>query len=821
MMKESRHLWKGRCRRIFLKMVGAAVLLAAPVAANAQSGVITDEIVAKAKTIVSKMTLEEKIDYMGGDKDGFSVRAIPRLGLPAVKMADGPQGMRNNVRSTLYPCGILSAASWNRDLVHRVGNALGTDFHSYGIGFLLGPGVNIYRAPMNGRNFEYFGEDPYLASETALAYVLGVQEKGVIATIKHFALNNQEWDRHKISSNADERTMEEIYFPTFRKAIEKGRVGAVMNSYNLVNGIHASANPWLLRTKLRDEWGFRGVLMSDWGSTYGNGFESAMGGLDLEMPHGDFMNRTTLLPLVKNGVLPEAVIDEHVQHIVQTLLAFNLLDKPLPVTHPKDSDWPESRQTALDMALEGIVLLKNNGALPLKGTTAVLGPNADIIVKGGGSGEVNPFHAVTLWQGLHKADRKAQLISNSLWMPQIALTWKAQYFANKELKGQPVLEREEKELNQHWTTDAPDASMKHTDFSARWTTHYTPTADFRAMLTARGDDGFRVFVDGKKVVDVWHDQAVQTRRVMLDLKKGHDYTLVMEYYQKDGDAEAGLSLNTFTPAALSKVLRKYDNVVVSVGFNRDTEGEGFDRPFALDSLQQQLIGIAEASGRKVTVVINSGGGVEMKPWLDKAGAVLMAWYPGQEGGTALAEILTGKRSPSGKLPVSIEARWEDNPDAKSYYANEKTKGRVLYSEGVFTGYRGYDRNGVKPLFPFGFGLSYTTFAYSNLSVSKTGANEVTVSFDVTNTGKRAGKEVAELYVHQQKCTVPRPEKELKGYEKISLRPGEKQRVTIKLDEEAFHFYDVTKHRFVVEPGALDILVGGSSAVLPLKATVNL
>lgn len=821
MMKESRYLWKGRCRRIFLKMVGAAVLLAAPVAANAQSGVITDEIVAKAKTIVSKMTLEEKIDYMGGDKDGFSVRAIPRLGLPAVKMADGPQGMRNNVKSTLYPCGILSAASWNRDLVHRVGNALGTDFHSYGIGFLLGPGVNIYRAPMNGRNFEYFGEDPYLASETALAYVLGVQEKGVIATIKHFALNNQEWDRHKISSNADERTMEEIYFPTFRKAIEKGRVGAVMNSYNLVNGIHASANPWLLRTKLRDEWGFRGVLMSDWGSTYGNGFESAMGGLDLEMPHGDFMNRTTLLPLVKNGVLPEAVIDEHVQHIVQTLLAFNLLDKPLPVTHPKDGDWPESRQTALDMAREGIVLLKNNGALPLKGTTAVLGPNADIIVKGGGSGEVNPFHAVTLWQGLHKADRKAQLISNSLWMPQIALTWKAQYFANKELKGQPVLEREEKELNQHWTTDAPDASMKHTDFSARWTTHYTPTADFRAMLTARGDDGFRVFVDGKKVVDVWHDQAVQTRRVLLDLKKGHDYTLVMEYYQKDGDAEAGLSLNTFTPAALSKVLKKYDNVVISVGFNRDTEGEGFDRPFALDSLQQQLIGIAEASGRKVTVVINSGGGVAMKPWLDKAGAVLMAWYPGQEGGTALAEILTGKRSPSGKLPVSIEARWEDNPDAKSYYANEKTKGRVLYSEGVFTGYRGYDRNGVKPLFPFGFGLSYTTFAYSNLSVSKTGANEVTVSFDVTNTGKRAGKEVAELYVHQQKCSVPRPEKELKGYEKISLKPGEKQRVTIKLDEEAFHFYDVTKHRFVVEPGAFDILVGGSSADLPLKATVNL
>ncbi|MFC2758810.1 glycoside hydrolase family 3 C-terminal domain-containing protein [Hallella multisaccharivorax] len=811
------HCWT----KVLFNFLGVTTLLVSPVVANAQTGVITDAIVAKAKAIVSKMTLEEKVDYIGGDEDGFSIRAIPRLGLPAVKMADGPQGMRNNVQSTLYPCGILSAASWNRALVHRVGNALGTDFHSYGIGFLLGPGVNIYRAPMNGRNFEYFGEDPYLASETALAYILGVQEKGVIATIKHFALNNEEWDRHTISTNADERTMEEIYFPTFRKSIEKGHVGAVMNSYNIVNGIHASENPWLLRTKLRDEWGFRGILMSDWGSTYGNGFESAMGGLDLEMPHGDFMNRITLIPLVKNGVLPEAVIDEHVQHIVQTLLAFNLLDKPLTVNHPKGSDWPESRQTALDMAREGIVLLKNNGALPLKGSTAVIGPNADIIVKGGGSGEVNPFHTVTLWQGLHNADHKAQFISNSQWMPHTPLTWKAQYFANKELKGQPVLEREEKELNQHWTTSAPDTSMKRTNFSARWTTHYTPSADFKAMLTASGDDGFRVFVDGQKVIDDWHDQAVQTRKTLIDLKKGHDYTIVMEYYQKDGDAEAGLSLDSFNPSNLAKILGKYDNIIVSVGFNHDTEGEGSDRQFALDNFQQQLINIAEASGRKVTVVINSGGGVEMKPWLDKASAVVMAWYPGQEGGTALAEILTGELSPSGKLPISIEAKWEDNPDSKSYYENEKTKGRVLYSEGVFTGYRGYDQTGVKPLFPFGFGLSYTTFAYSNLKVSKTGNNQVAVSFDITNTGIRAGKEIAELYVHQEKSSVPRPEKELKGYEKISLKPGEKKRVTIRLDEEAFHYYDINDHCFKVESGKYDILVGGSSQNLPLKASVNM
>ena len=246
-------------------LLTSALLCAVP--AVAQVHAITDAHTQKAREIVSKMTLEEKIDYMGGDTDGFTIRAIPRLGLPAVKMADGPQGMRNGVHSTYYPCGVLSASSWNRDLVRNVGRGIGADCRSYGVGIILAPGVNIYRAPMCGRNFEYFGEDPYLASETALEYVLGVQEMGTIATIKHFAANNQEWDRLTVSSDVDERTMEEIYFPTFRKAITKGGVGAVMCSYNLLNGVYTAENEWLLRTKLRDEWGFKGILMSDWGAT--------------------------------------------------------------------------------------------------------------------------------------------------------------------------------------------------------------------------------------------------------------------------------------------------------------------------------------------------------------------------------------------------------------------------------------------------------------------------------------------------------------------------------------------------------------------------
>ena len=807
-------------RQDVMKVAAMGLLLFFSMAEARAQVVITPAMEQKAKELCSKMTLEEKIDYLGGDKDGFSIRAIPRLGIPQVKMADGPQGMRNNVKSTLYPCGILSAASWNRNLVHRLGNCLGEDFHAYGIGFLLGPGVNIYRAPMNGRNFEYFGEDPYLASETAVQYILGVQEKGTIATIKHFALNNEEWDRHQVSSDADERTMEEIYFPTFRKAVEKAGVGAVMNSYNLVNGIHAAENPWLLKNKLRDEWGFKGIVMSDWGSTY-TGFNSAMNGLDLEMPHGDFMNRKTLIPLVRSGVLPESVIDEHVQHILQTLIAFHLLDKPLPVTHPKDQDLKESRQTALDMAREGIVLLKNQGQmLPLKGSIAVIGPNADRLVKGGGSGQVTPFRAVTLWQGLHAATAKARLIEEGQWLDKLSIPFQAEYFNNKQMEGTPVLAREEKEINHDWGENAPAEGINKDGFSARWRATYTPDHDMKVLITARGDDGFRLNINGKKLLDKWYQHEALTTTVAYTFEKGKPYQIDFQYYEEKGSAEVGLKIVSCNTHRLEGLLKKFDNVIVAEGFDANTEGEGHDRPFCLDEVQTTLIDAATAANDHVAVVINSGGGVEMQSWIDKVKAVVMAWYPGQEGGTALADILTGKVAPSGKLPISIEARWEDNPDHGSYYENEKTKKRVLYTEGIFTGYRGYDQNGTKPLFPFGFGLSYTTFAYSNIKVQQDGKGNMVVSFDIKNTGKRDASEVAQVYVHEQDCPVPRPQKELKEYRKVFIKRGTTQHVDIPLTRETFQYYDVNRHQFSVAPGAFDILVGGSSADLPLKATIH-
>ena len=366
---------------------------------------ITSEVEQRAREIVSRMTLQEKIEYISG-YTSFSLRAIPRLGIPEIKLADGPQGIRNHApKSTLYPSGILSASTWNRELLYKLGQGLGQDAKARGVNILLGPGVNIYRAPLCGRNFEYFGEDPYLTGETAKQYILGVQSEGVIATIKHFAANNQEWSRHHASSDIDERTLHEIYFPAFRKAVQEANVSAVMNSYNLLNGVHATEHKWLNIDILRNLWGFKGILMSDWTSVY-SAVGAANAGLDLEMPKGRFMNVDNLIPAIKNGTVTEETINLKVQHILQTLIAYGMLDK-----EQKDSniaqDNPFSRQAALELAREGVVLLKNEGnLLPLKGKTAVMGPNADRIPTGGGSGFVTPFSTVSVSEGLEKLKKK-------------------------------------------------------------------------------------------------------------------------------------------------------------------------------------------------------------------------------------------------------------------------------------------------------------------------------------------------------------------------------------------------------------------------------
>ncbi len=670
---------------------------------------INDEARQRAEQIVSKMTLEEKCRLVHGDVsrdapdcDGFHILSIERLGVPAIRMADGPQGVRNDTRSTYYPCGISLAASFNREIAGGVGTGIGFDARARGVGIMLCPGVNIYRTALNGRNFEYYGEDPYLASETAAQYIKGIQSRGIMATIKHFALNNQEFDRHGVSSNVDERTANEIYFPTFRKAVEQADVACVMTSYNPINGTHAAENPWLIDDNLR-AWGFKGIVMSDWTSTYST-IDCVKGGVDLEMPAGYVMNYSLVKPMVDNGVLDESMLDRKCINILSALCAYGFLDNPV-----QDPDIPEdyapSRRYALNAALEGPVMLKNEKLLPLKPFSkgrdiVVLGPNAAIVPYGGGSGRMDPIEgrSITLVQGLE------------------------------------------------------------------------------------------------------------------GLGKGYGTTF-MDW--KNPDYER---------------LAKASAVVLAVGFNYDTEGEDFDRTYTLPEGQDELILKVAGVNPNTVVVVYSGGEVDMTKWMDKVRSIIMAWYPGQEGGTAMASILSGRTSPSGRLPFTFWGSLEKNPAFANYYVHKDKLGYqrekrfqkypfVEYREGIFVGYRGVEHFGVEPLFPFGYGLTYSKFEYKDISV-KEGLDCFEVTFTVKNKGLAKAAEVAQVYVAPVDSKILKPARELKQYVKLQLNPLHSDTVTVELPRNSFSHYDVATSSWVVDPGKYKIQVGASSLDIRLEAPVT-
>lgn len=809
----------------------------------------TAEVQRRADALLNQMTLDEKIALLGG-VDGFFIREVSRLNLPRLKMADGPLGVRNFGPATAFAGGVTLSATWNPALAELVGTELGRDSRAKGVHFLLAPGVNIYRAPMNGRNFEYFGEDPFLASRIAVGYIKGVQSQGVSATIKHFIANNSEFDRHNTDSIIDERTVREIYLPVFEAAVKEAHVGAIMDSYNLTNGQHMSQNKYLLTDIVKKEWGFDGLIMSDWSGTY-DGVEAANAGQDLEMPSGLHMNQQTLKPAIEQGKVSIATIDDKVRRILNTAVRFGWLDReqtelPIPRINP------QGRQMALNAAREGITLLKNDGGLlPLSKSKIksilIIGPDAfPAVPVGGGSAEVQPFAAISFLEGLANYSINHSVNPFKVYYDRGVLSYsdlanatnfttsqtdgkpglRAEYFDNLDLKGNPVITRTEEHVD--FGTAARLLFPEQT-LSSRWTGYYSPqeagSYDVFVQTTREVGGSYRLYVDDKLVLDNWTTLTALADYRTLRLDAGA-HKIVLEQHGRAFRKAVRLRMGVvragqFVSDNAKKLAASADVVVVAAGFDAETEAESADRTFRLPLGQDELIKEMAAANKNTIVVMTSGGSVDMNAWLDRVPALVQAWYPGQEGGTALAEILFGDVNPSGRLPITFERRWEDNPVHESYYPEAGTR-RVVYKEGIFVGYRGYEHNHTKPLFPFGFGLSYTTFAYSNLSIKPMSDGEhYEVSFDVKNTGTREGADVAQVYVGATQTKVPRPVKELKGFSKVNLRSGETRRVSVVLNSRALSYYDVNAKRWRAEPGEFNLFIGRSSEQIELRGKLTL
>ncbi|MBN2201964.1 glycoside hydrolase family 3 C-terminal domain-containing protein [bacterium] len=805
------------------------------------------DVDSRAAKLLSQMTLEEKADMLSGT--GFDSRPVPRLGIPSMKMADGPLGVRKG-RSTAFPSGVAMAATWDPVLVGKVGSAIAVETRGKGLNVLLGPCVNIHRVPHGGRNFESFGEDPFLASRMAVSYIRGMQAKGVIATVKHFAVNNQESERFTINAAVDERTLREIYFPAFKASVQEAGVWAVMGAYNRLNGPYCCAHPWLLTDVLKNEWGFKGLVMSDWGAVHD--VDSTLnGGLDLEMPGGQYLTKEAVLAAIRKGRVPEKTLDDKVFRMLRTMLAAGLFDS----TRAGEAavDTPVQAAVALQAARESAVLLKNSaGMLPLDRkrilSIAVIGPHAEkAVTGGGGSSKVDPLIAVSPLECIQRKLGATVDIRSARGVPEaMDLTpvdsinlspsghrserrgLVGEYFTNPDLQGSPTVVRTDSMIAFHWGDQSPHPALPADGFSVRWTGSLVPTESGTYSIGIGSDDGSRLWLDGRLLVDNWGQHALTYKTGRVNLKAGSVHPIRIEMYEGPGGADAVLAWKNESAGKQDELslaveaARGADAAVVFAGSTEREESEGFDRPdLRLDPAQEELIRAVSAVNPNTAVVLYSGAMIDMNAWVDSVEALVQVWFPGQEGGTAIADILFGDANPSGKLPTTFARKWEDCP---AYGRFPGEKGRVEYSEGLYVGYRYFDRYGIEPLFPFGHGLSYTTFEYGKLKVSpsRIGADgKVKVRVSVRNTGPVAGAEVVQVYVSDTESSVDRPKKELKAFRKVRLEPGQSRTVDFSLDRSALSFWDPASKDWKAEPGRFKVLVGSSSRDIRLEGGFEL
>ncbi|WP_371477330.1 glycoside hydrolase family 3 C-terminal domain-containing protein [Kitasatospora sp. NBC_00315] len=831
--------WK---RRSTLPAALAAVLVAgvvtaagAPARADAQPWTNAAQTPAqRADELLAAMTQAEKLTMLhGGPSCGYAgcVPANTRLGIPALHLQDGPVGAGDGWTGvTQLAAPVAGAASWDPALMQSYGQVLGSEQWAKGTNVVLAPTINIVRDPRWGRAFESLGEDPYLAGQLGAADILGIQSQGPMAQVKHLAVYNQETNRNTTADNAvvSDRAEREIYLPAFEAAVKQGQAASVMCSYSAVNGPFACENGPLQNSVLKGDLGFTGFITSDWGATHST-VASANNGLDMEMPGADYYG-TALTTAVANGQVSQATVDDHTRRILVSMFRQGLFDRANTGSTDAVVTSDAHAAVARQVATEGSVLLKNaSSVLPLASSghsVAVIGDDAGAgaMTQGGGSANVNAPHIVTPYQGIRDRAGSGSTVTYAQGvtpaggaLPAVPTGYLkpssgsgtglyGEYHNSTDLSGPVVTARVDQTIDNVWGGQSPAPGVNTTNWSAKWTGTLTPPTSGSYQFSLNSDDGSRLIVGGQQIVNNWYNQGPTTRTGSVTLTAGQPVSIEVDYYQAGGGSNASLGWQVPGQNAHDQAVAAARTSDTALVFVSDFQSEGSDlRTIDLSAEQNQLVTDVAAVNPHTVVVVNSGSAVTM-PWADSVQGIVENWYPGQEDGAAIAALLYGDADFSGKLPVTFPRSLADVP-ASTTAQWPGQNGTVQYSEGVGVGYRWYDGQNRTPLFPFGYGLSYTTFGYGNLAVSAPDASgNVSVGFDVTNTGTRAGAEVAQVYVGQPAASGE-PPKNLRGFQRVTLNPGQTQHVSVTLDARSFQYWN---NGWTTATGSNAVYVGASS-----------
>ena len=798
----------------------------------------------KLKKIISNLSLEQKVSLLSGF-DNWHTPDIKQYGIPKIKMSDGPNGVRGDSStkqtSACFPSPILLGATWNEKLIKKIGSATGEEALFKDVDVLLAPTINLHRHPLGGRHFECYSEDPVLTSKIACAYVTGVQSKGVAACLKHFAGNDTEYERHLVSSNIDEKTLRELYLYPFEMGIKKAKAMVVMSAYNKVNNIYCSSHDELINKILKKEWKFNGYVVSDWGAALET-VENANGGLDLEMPGPAKTWGKNLVDAVKAGLVKEKKIDEKVKRILTVAKFTGRFGKKRFLE--KSIDKKSHRKLIKKTAIEGTVLLKNDGVLPLDrnkiSNIALIGPNVkDSQIIGGGSAGLNPHYEVHPLEGVSNflKDEKVKIHYSKgchvdKYLPALEKEishipgkkekgFEVEFFRGKTFDGEPI-ERQILTGNRFWALQGFAREFldekERPELSVKFSTTYKPSISGEFEFEVFSIGLSRIKINGKELVDNWSSQkkgeaffgfACAPKRNKIKLTKGKEYFVEVEYEFEGRFPAIQFGCRPPDPINLLeeavKIAKQSDAVVLVVGTNSDWETEGSDRKsLGLPGDQDVLIKKVLAANKNSVLVLNTGSPVSM-PWIKSCSAILQTWFPGQEFGNALAEILFGKESPSGKLPTTYPKKLSDTP-AYSCYPGKNLQ--MDYKEKLLVGYKWYDKKKIEPLFPFGHGLSYSKFKLKKVSLFKK-KHEIEIKVKLKNIGDFSTFETVQCYLERKKAKAETPSKKLVDFKKLKLPKGKSRKLTLKVSKRDISEWDVKKSKWEVLEGDYVIHVGTS------------